>query len=99
MASGVFRRREQKYMLTAQQRQDLEVLMKEKMRPDKFPYSYVRSIYYDTPDRRIIRASLQKPVYKEKLRLRCYGNVTGSSEVFLELKRNTRAWCTSAAFL
>ncbi len=90
MAGNVFRRREQKYMLTAQQRQTLEALMQQRMHPDKFPYSYVRSIYYDTPDRRIIRHSLGKPVYKEKLRLRCYGRVTDNSEVFLELKKKYR---------
>lgn len=74
-------------MLTAEQRQALEALMAEKMRPDKFPYSYVRSIYYDTPDRRMIRQSLQRPVYKEKLRLRCYGVATDETPVFLELKK------------
>lgn len=87
MSNKVFCRREQKYMITAQQRQALEALLNEKMPPDKFPYSYVRSIYYDTPDRRIIRRSLEKPAYKEKIRLRCYGSVTDGSQVFLELKK------------
>lgn len=43
------------------------------MRPDIYGESTVCSVYYDTPDFRLIRASLEKPVYKEKLRLRSYG--------------------------
>jgi SPX domain protein involved in polyphosphate accumulation len=84
MKNNVFRRREQKYILSGQQRQALLELMAQRMVPDKFSRSYVRSVYFDTPDRRIIRRSLEQPVYKEKLRLRSYGD---RSEVFLELKK------------
>lgn len=84
MTNNVFRRQEQKYILSEPQRQALLVLMEQKMIPDKFSRSFVRSVYYDTPDRRIIRRSLERPVYKEKLRLRSYGD---ASEVFLELKK------------
>ncbi len=87
MHNYVFRRREQKYLLDASQLQALECLMGEKMKPEKYWKSDVRNIYYDTPDRRLIRRSLEGPVYKEKLRLRCYGPVEPGGEVFLELKK------------
>ena len=45
------------------------------------------NIYYDTPDFRIIRKSLEKPVYKEKLRLRSYGTAGAEDKVFVELKK------------
>lgn len=80
----VFRRRELKFMVDAAQRAALEQVLAEKMEPDAFPHSSIRNIYYDTPDFRLIRHSLTKPIYKEKLRLRCYGD---SQEVFLEVKK------------
>lgn len=44
------------------------------MRPDDaFPESRIYNIYYDTPDHLLVRRSLDKPLYKEKLRLRTYG--------------------------
>lgn len=57
------------------------------MRPDIYGESTVCSVYYDTPDFRLIRASLEKPVYKEKLRLRSYGPAQADQPVFLELKK------------
>ena len=87
MQNFVFRRREQKYLLSADQLQALEQLMAARMKPEKYWKSDVRNIYYDTPDRRLIRRSLEGPVYKEKIRLRCYGPADGNKEVFLELKK------------
>lgn len=80
----VFRRRELKYLVNETQRAALEQVLAETMAPDTFPHSSIRNIYYDTPDFRLIRHSLLKPVYKEKLRLRCYGQ---SREVYLEVKK------------
>ncbi len=80
----VFCRRELKFLIDKNQRKALEAVFAEKMLPDQFPHSSIRNIYYDTPDFRLIRRSLEKPVYKEKLRLRCYGE---SQEVFLEMKK------------
>ena len=81
----VFCRQEIKYLLNAQQRQALEQALPAHMVPDLFPHSSIRNIYYDTPDFRLIRRSLEHPVYKEKLRLRCYDD--GAGEVFLEMKK------------
>lgn len=80
----VFCRRELKFLVTDAQREQLERALAERMVPDRFAHSSIRNIYYDTPDFRLIRRSLEKPVYKEKLRLRCYGE---SREVFLEMKK------------
>ena len=57
------------------------------MQPDMFGRSMVSSIYYDTQDYRLIRSSLDKPDYKEKLRVRAYGKPTAESKVFVELKK------------
>ena len=80
----VFCRREIKYLITDQQRSALEAELAKYMEPDPFPHSSIRNIYYDTPDFRLIRYSLEHPVYKEKLRIRCYG---GGGQVFLEMKK------------
>ena len=84
---NVFRRRELKFLVNEQQRQRLEQLLQEKMVPDKFGRSTICNLYYDTPDYRLIRRSIEKPVYKEKLRLRSYGPVAPGVDVFLEMKK------------
>lgn len=84
---NVFRRRELKFLLDAAQRQELEKLIKEHMVPDKFGHSTICNLYFDTPDHRLIRHSLEKPIYKEKLRLRSYGTVQEGTDVFLEMKK------------
>jgi SPX domain protein involved in polyphosphate accumulation len=84
---NVFQRRELKFLIDQQQRDELERLMQEKMVPDRFGRSTICNLYYDTPDFRLIRHSLEKPVYKEKLRLRSYGVVTEDTDVFLEMKK------------
>jgi hypothetical protein len=45
------------------------------------------NIYYDTADNEIIRKSIEKPPYKEKLRLRSYGVVGPKDKVYLEIKK------------
>lgn len=55
---------------------------------DEYGMYPICSIYFDTDDYRLIRASLEKPVYKEKLRLRSYGAPSRMEDpVFLELKK------------
>lgn len=84
---NVFRRRELKFIVNEQQRQELEQIMAQRMIPDRFGRSTICNLYYDTPDFRLIRHSLEKPVYKEKLRLRSYGRVEPGVDVFLEMKK------------
>ena len=87
MAQMVFKRYEIKYQLTEAQRERLEHVMAEHMRPDEYGPSTVRNIYYDTASHLLARRSAEHPDYKEKLRIRSYAPVKGDSEVFLELKK------------
>lgn len=86
----VFARYEKKYMLSESQRAGLSGLIAGRTQPDRFGRTEVCSIYYDTPSRQIIRASLEKPIYKEKLRLRSYGVPPPGGRVFVELKKKYR---------
>ena len=87
MENNIFQRHEIKFLLDSRQRAILEQTFAMRMEPDPHGQSTICNIYYDTPDYRLIRESLEKPVYKEKLRMRSYGQVTGGGEVFLELKK------------
>ncbi|MDD4511279.1 MAG: polyphosphate polymerase domain-containing protein [Oscillospiraceae bacterium] len=69
----VFKRYEIKYLINRCQRDAILKAMEPYMTPDEYDHSSIRNIYYDTPDFRLIRESLEKPVYKEKLRVRSYG--------------------------
>jgi SPX domain-containing protein involved in vacuolar polyphosphate accumulation len=83
----VFERHEIKYLVSEAQRRFLIQAMAERLKPDAHGESTICNIYYDTPDFRLIRTSLEKPVYKEKLRLRSYGPAAADRDVFLELKK------------
>jgi len=83
----VMKRYELKYIVSAEQRAFLEEKLKGHMEVDKYGETSIASLYYDTPDFRLIRISIEKPEFKEKLRLRSYGLATEASPVFLEMKR------------
>lgn len=83
----VFRRYEMKYLLTLEQKQRLVEYMDPYMKLDKYGRSTICNIYYDTDTYRLIRRSIEKPVYKEKLRVRSYGVVEPDGTVFVELKK------------
>lgn len=87
MKGDTFERYEEKYILNATQYKAVLTGLRGRMQPDMFGRSTVSSIYYDTEDYRLIRASLDKPDYKEKLRVRAYGTVSPQSKVFVELKK------------
>lgn len=83
---SVFKRYELKYLLTREQAENIKRVMADYMMLDQYGRSNIRNLYYDTDNYRLIRHSLEKPVYKEKLRLRSYGNPQGK-QVFVELKK------------
>ena len=87
---AVFKRKEIKYLLTEDQLTALMPILKEHMEPDAFPHSSISNLYYDTMDFRMIRRSLEKPQYREKLRLRSYGVPGDSSLVFPEIKKKAQ---------
>ena len=84
---SIFKRYETKYLLTASQKAAVMAVIGEHMTPDAYGKTTVRNLYYDTDSYRLIRRSLEKPVYKEKLRLRSYAQATQDSVVFVELKK------------
>ncbi len=83
----VFKRVEKKYILSAEQYEALMPLINEYMRGDEYGESTICNIYYDTPDSVLIRRSLDRPVYKEKLRLRTYGVPKDETTAFVEIKK------------
>ena len=84
----VFKRYEKKYLISRSQYEQLVEKLSEHIVPDEFGESTINNIYFDTPDYRLIRASIEKPtVYKEKLRIRSYGHPTADTNVFVELKK------------
>lgn len=84
---AVFQRKELKYLLSDSQLEELMPILRQHMEPDAFPHSSIANLYYDTPDFRLIRRSLEKTGYKEKLRLRSYSVPGGASQVFPEIKK------------
>ena len=84
MSNDIFERHEIKFMADSRQRAYMEQVFARHMAPDPHGESTICNIYYDTPDYRLVRSSLEKPVYKEKLRVRSYGPVCGGDEVFVE---------------
>lgn len=85
--SEVFKRKEMKYLLDSDQRALIEAAIVQHMVPGEFGPSQVRSLYFDTPEFALIERSLDKPLYKEKLRLRSYGQPSPFSLTFIELKK------------
>lgn len=83
----IFKRYEYKYLLTADQKKDLQAYMETYMKPDTFGRNTICNLYFDTPDYLLIRRSIEGKVYKEKIRLRTYGRAQHDSEAFIELKK------------
>lgn len=88
MLQEVFKRYETKYLLTEDMFRRLMLAAGGSFQPDQYEQYQISNIYFDTPDCQLIRRSLEKPVYKEKLRLRAYGTgIDQDSQVFPELKK------------
>ncbi len=83
----VFKRYELKYMITRQQKEKILQAMEPYMELDKYGRTTIRNIYFDTDNYRLIRHSIEKPTYKEKLRIRSYKQAQKDSTVFVELKK------------
>lgn len=79
--SSVFKRVEKKYRIGTAERAAIEVAVEGAMAVDAYGRSRITSLYLDTPDRAIVARSIEKPLYKEKLRLRAYGEAAGTALV------------------
>lgn len=87
MAIEVFRRIEQKYIVSKEEYETIIKLACDRLRKDPYFESVNASIYFDTQNSDLIISSLDKPIYKEKVRVRSYGVSSLEDKVFLEIKR------------
>ena len=83
-----FLRTEKKFIIDDYQKSELMKLFNEYMELDPYCVNnqtyHIQNIYYDTPRDALINRSLEKPLYKEKLRARKY---KGTKMCFLEIKK------------
>lgn len=84
---SVFKRYELKYLLTQAQKKQVLAAMEAFMKLDDYGRTTIRNLYYDTPSYRLARQSLERPFYKEKLRIRSYCQADPFSPVYVELKK------------
>ncbi len=87
MAVITFKRVEKKYMMVRSQYDKFRKLIEDYMQADEYGLGTICNLYYDTDTYELARRSIEKPVYKEKLRLRSYGVPKITDTVFLELKK------------
>ena len=87
MTQTVFNRYEKKYLLTAPVYRTLRMRLADNMQEDEYGTHTICNLYYDTDDSTLIRRSVDKPPYKEKLRIRSYGIPKEDGKVFLEIKK------------
>ena len=82
-----FKRKEKKYLLNRKQYEALRLRMQPYMQEDQYGLTTIMSIYYDNDDFQLIHRSIEKPLYKEKFRLRSYGVPKEGTKVFAEIKK------------
>ena len=91
MSTQTFNRIEKKYIINQAQyeliKKTLDLHYQQSDEIDIHESYQVSNIYYDTDQNLIIKKSVSKPFFKQKLRLRAYGKVDDDSKIFLELKR------------
>ena len=83
----VFQRIEVKYLLDDMQYTELRKRLEGMAEVDSYGKTSILNIYFDTPDYKLIERSLEKPIYKEKLRLRTYGVANDDTNAFIEIKK------------
>lgn len=92
MAFGVtFKRYEKKYLLNPEQYEAIKAEVDKRFIPDKYGETKICNLYYDTADYLTVRRSIEKPIFKEKLRLRTYGVPDDNTTAFCEVKRKFKS--------
>ena len=86
MNTNVFKRVETKYLLTDEEYKTLMKKIDKHLMKDKYYKSTICNIYFDTDDYDVINKSLEKPVFKQKIRLRSYNVPSLEDDVFFEIK-------------
>ena len=84
---ATFKRYEIKYLLTPRQKESILKAMDPYMELDGYGRTVIRNIYFDTESFQLVRHSMEKPAYKEKLRIRSYQKAGDDDPVFIELKK------------
>lgn len=87
MIQKIFKRVEQKYILTEEQYLLLQDMIKDHFKKDKYYESKIYNIYFDNDNNDSIITSIEKPKYKSKVRLRSYGPAGNKDYVYLEIKQ------------
>ncbi|CAM4222648.1 VTC domain [Lederbergia lenta] len=90
VAIEIFSRREQKYLITREQYEQIVKEIALYMRPDKYgrdgKYT-VTSLYFDNQDHQIYFETKNKLKYRQKLRLRVYDKTNREGIAFFEVKQ------------
>lgn len=86
MSNNIFKRIEQKYLLTKEQKDLFLKEIENYIEPDEYPTSKIYTIYFDSKNDYLINKSLEKPTFKYKLRARSYDLATSDSNIFFEIK-------------
>lgn len=84
---NTFKRYEKKYLLTNKQYSQFLDEIEEHTVHDQYYKYTICNVYFDTDSYEIIRRSIEKPIYKEKLRVRSYGTPGSEDKIFFELKK------------
>ena len=87
MSNDKFERIEKKYLVSGEKYKHLWERLQNYMTVDEYGLSTICNIYYDTENYELIRRSIEKPAYKEKLRLRSYGVPKDTTKTFVEIKK------------
>lgn len=82
-----FKRYETKYLISRETADSFIEKTSSMLIPDEYGSYSISNLYLDTEDYHFIRRSLEKPVYKEKLRIRRYGTDGVPKQVFFEIKK------------
>lgn len=87
MIKYTFKRKEMKYLVSDEKKELLLKKIDNYLVDDEYGEYAISNLYCDTPDFRLVRNSIEKPVYKEKMRIRSYGRANSNDKVFIELKK------------
>lgn len=87
METETFRREEKKYLLNDKEYKKILIEIKKHLKDDPYGKNTIMSLYLDSDNDNLIKKSIDKPIYKDKIRIRSYGIPKSSSLVYLEVKR------------
>lgn len=87
MIKTIFKRTEKKYQLSKHLQESFKETMIPYMKKDEHENSIITNIYFDNESYDVIRDSIEMPIYKEKLRIRCYEKLCDDATVFFEIKK------------